>query len=240
MTFYLMGLGLEVHSISAAALEILKTCDKVYLESYTVNFPYEFQELENSLKIPIKKLGRGLVEDESIIKEAKTENVALLVYGDSLSATTHIQLITECKKQGISYKVFHNASILTAVAETGLQIYKFGKTTSMPNWKEHTNKPTSFMKIVKENASINAHTLILTDIDLNFKDSLNQLEESSKIEKVELEKIIAISNVGTKNQLIFYDSLENLKEKDIKMPFCIIIPSKLHFIEEEAIEILKE
>ncbi|MCH7850587.1 MAG: diphthine synthase [Nanoarchaeota archaeon] len=240
MTFYLIGLGLEKDSITVAALEILKTCDKIYLENYTVNFPYELTELENSLKTSITKLNRDGVESEYTVEEAKSKDIALLVYGDALSATTHMHLIIKCKKLGIPFRIFHNTSILTAVAETGLQIYKFGKTTSMPNWKEHINKPTSFMKIIKENLQINAHTLILTDIDLNFKDSISQLIESSKLEKIVLEKTIAISNAGTKNQLILFDTLENLKEKDIKMPFCLIIPSKLHFIEEEAIESLKE
>jgi diphthine synthase len=241
MTFYLIGTGLDKNSISADALEVLKTCDKIYLENYTVNFPYSFEELEKELKIKFSELKRSAVEDESILEEAKTKKVALLVYGDSLSATTHIQLIISCKKQKISYQVFHNSSIIIAIAETGLQLYKFGKTASMPNWKEHTNKPTSFMNYIKDNLSIQAHTLILTDIGLGIKDAISQLEESSLKTKISLpKKIIVISNAGTKKQKIFYNTSKNLSKKDIPMPFCLIIPSELHFIEEEALEELKE
>ena len=96
------------------------------------------------------------------------------------------------------------------------------------------------MNIIKENQEINAHTLILTDINLNFKDALTELKESAEKESTMLEKIIAISNAGTKNQRILYDILGKLEEKDLEMPFWLIVPSKLHFIEEEAIEILKE
>ena len=130
---------------------------------------------------------------------------------------------------------------MIAIAETGLQLYKFGKTASMPNWKEHTNKPTSFMNYIKENESIKAHTIILTDIGLKLENAIDQLEESSKQTKIKLpEKIIVCSNAGTQNQKIFYDTLENIKLQKVSMPFCLIIPSELHFIEEEALNILKQ
>jgi len=117
------------------------------------------------------------------LSKAEKSKIALLVYGDSLSATTHIQLILECKKREIPYKIFHNASIMTTIAETGLSLYKFGKTTSMPNWKEHTNKPTSFMNYIKDNQSISAHSLVLTDIGLEINNAITQLLESSEKEK---------------------------------------------------------
>jgi len=241
MTFYLIGTGMNANSIGADALQILKTCDKVYLENYTVNFPYPIEELEKTYDIKIEELARAKVEDESVLEEAKTSEVALLVYGDSLSATTHTQLILEAKKQKIPYKVFHNASIMTAVAETGLQLYKFGKTASMPNWKEHTNQPTSFMNYIKENQSIKAHTLLLTDIGLEIRGAIAQLTESSEQTKIKVpEKIIACSNAGTENQKIFYDTLNKIQESKVKMPFCLIIPSELNHMEQEAIEELKE
>ena len=240
MTFYLIGLGLNENSISAEALNIMKNCGEVYLESYTVNFPYSLEELEEKLKTKIIKLKREEVENELILKGAKEKDIGLLVYGDALSATTHIQLILACKNQNIKYQIFHNSSIITAIAETGLQVYKFGKTASMPNWKEHTNKPSSFINYIKENQSIKAHTLLLTDIGLKIEESINQLKEVLEKENLNIEKIIAISNAGTKKQKIFYDELKNLKEKNIQMPFCFIIPCELHFLEEEVLEKLKE
>ena len=233
----LIGTGLNANSITAEALQALKSSDKLYLENYTVNFPYPIGELEKSYNVKITELERSKVEDESILNEAESQNISLLVYGDALSATTHIQLILACKKQKVPYKIFHNASIMTAVAETGLQLYKFGKTASMPNWAEHTNKPTSFANYIKQNQSIKAHTLILTDIGLEIEQAITQLQESTKDLP---EKIIAISNAGTPNQKIFYDTPDNLKNKKVKMPFALIIPTELHFIEEEAIEKLTQ
>ncbi|MBU3924265.1 MAG: diphthine synthase [Nanoarchaeota archaeon] len=253
MTFYLIGLGMTENSLTAETLEILKQADKIYLENYTINFPYDIKNLLPNIYNLIP-LSRESVESEEILQEAKQKNIALLVYGDALSATTHIQLILSAKKQNIPYKIFHNASILTTVAETGLQLYKFGKTTSMPNWTEHTNKPTSFANYIKQNQSIQAHTLILTDIGLEIKDAINQLKQSCDTLP---EKIIALSNAGTDNQKIFYDTPDNLAKlnsktdtlkhsntntlqmQNIYLPFCLIIPSNLNHTEKEFLKILK-
>jgi len=236
MTFYLIGLGMNQNSLTAEAQKTISQSDKIYLENYTVNFPYPIKQLEKIYNVKIIKLSRQKVENESILEEAKTKTISLLIYGDSLSATTHTQLILECKKQNIEYQVFHNASILTTIAETGLSLYKFGKTTSMPNWAEHTNKPTSFANYIEQNQSIKAHTLILTDIGLEIKEAITQLKESIPLKQ----KIVAIQKAGTSNQKIFYDTPDNIQNKKVKMPFCLIIPSDLNHIEEEALNILKQ
>jgi len=240
MTFNLIGTGMTQNSLTTEAIETLKTADKIYLENYTVNFPYDKSELEKNYSLEIQELKREQVENESILEEAKTQNIALLIYGDCLSATTHMQLIVSAKQQNIPTKILQNTSIMTTVAQTGLSLYKFGKTTSMPNWQEHTNRPTSFIKYIKENSSINAHTLILTDIGLEIKPAISQLQKSATKENLTLpEKIITIASAGTQNQKISYDTPKNLANKNIEMPFCLIIPDSLSHSEIEAIKILK-
>lgn len=240
MTFYLIGLGLDLNSISCNAKEILKKCDKIYLEGYTVDFPYKIESLKKELDVNLEILERKLVEDEHLLKEAKTQNIALLVYGDSLSATTHTQLIIGCKKKEIDYQIFHNTSILISIAQTGLQLYKFGKISSMPKWQK-SYQPTSFLDYVIENQKINAHSLILIDIGLKFNDSLTQLKEACKLKDFNLEKTIVINNSGLKTQKIYYDSIENLEKiNNIQPPFCLIIPSKMHFLEQEALKFSSE
>jgi len=228
------------NSLPTNAVETLKKSDKIYLENYTVNLPFPKEELEKNYSIKVLELKREQVENESILSDAKSQETSLLVYGDSLSATTHMHLILECKKLEIPYKIYHNASIMISIAETGLSLYKFGKTASMPNWAEHTNKPTSFINYIKQNQSIEAHSLILTDIGLEMSKAISQLQKASKKENFKLpEKIIAVSHAGTTQQKIFYDTPKNLQDKNIPTPFCLIIPTKLHFLEEEALEKLK-
>jgi diphthine synthase len=231
---YLIGLGLNERGISKEGLLALENCKKVYLEEYTVDFPYDTDQLKLGKK-KIIGLNRLDVESNMLIKEAKSINVALLVYGSPLFATTHISLILDAQKEGIRTKVIYSASVLDAVAETGLQPYKFGKITSMPIWGE--NFEPDFMHYVKQNQEINAHSLILVDIGLEFERALIQLRENGTENKIEMEKIALCSGLGTDKQYIFYGTLEQLKKlRGVPKPFCFVIPEDMHFVEKEAIE----
>jgi diphthine synthase len=229
-------LGLNVDGISVYGMEILKRCKRVYLENYTVDFPYSSGELENFLEKKIIPADRTLVEGLSIVDEASKIDVALLVYGSPLTATTHITLVDECKKSGIRCKVINNASILDGIASTGLQLYKFGKIASMPAWKKNF-EPDSFMEIVKQNQSIDAHSLILCDIGLEFQDAMKQLEIARKNQGVKIKKMLLCQAIGTKRQKIAYGEMSELKkDKGVQNPFCLIIPGNLHFLEKEFLE----
>ena len=228
---YLIGLGLNVEGISKLGLQVIKRCKKIYLESYTVEFPYSIEELRKVFGKKIISINREFIESMNFVDEAKKIDIALLVYGSPLIATTHISLIQEAKKKKINFKIIHNASILDAISETGLQIYKFGKIASLPEFEAD-----SFMKVVQDNQSINAHSLILIDIGLSSRDSLEKLEKACKKYKTKLDKILVCSRLGTKNSKIFYDKIKTLKKKKIQEPYCFIIPSKLHFIEKEILE----
>jgi len=228
---YLIGLGLNEKGISQEGAEAIKKCKKAYIENYTVEFPYDIKELERQFKgKKFIRADREIVEKElhKIIDEARKIDVALLVYGSPLTATTHITLIQEAKKKKIKVRVLHNASVLDAVAETGLQLYKFGKTASMPNFKAD-----SYTEIIKKNLSIKAHTLILIDIGMKFEDSLKRLEKDLENKGINLKKIIACSILGNEGSKIYYGKIEELKNKKVKAPFCIIVPGELHFTEEE-------
>jgi len=237
---YLIGIGLNEKGISLEGTEAVAKCKKVYLEGYTVDFPYGKELLEKSLGRSIEALGRTDVESERLVKEAKKEDIALLVYGCPLFATTHATLLMDCKKAKVETRVIYSASVFDAVAETGLQLYKFGKITSMPRWAKNFT-PDSFMDIVKENQSINAHSLILIDIGLGIIDALHELIVSAKNKKIKLGKIIVCSCLGTNDSKIYYKTSDELKalvegEEEIELPFCIIIPGELHFMEKEALE----
>lgn len=233
---YLIGLGLNSKGISQQGLESMNKCKKVYLESYTVDFPYSVGELTEVLQKKIILADREKVESLEIVDEAKKKNVALLVYGSPLTATTHISLIQEAKNCGVKYKVIYNASVLDAVAGTGLQIYKFGKIASMPAWKKNY-EPDSFMKIVQQNMSQEAHSLILIDIGLDFQNALEQLEKSAENYRIKLNKLIVCQALGTKHSKIFYKNIFEFKEfTGVRKPYCIILPSKLHFVEKDFLE----
>lgn len=236
--FYLVGLGLDLEGISKEAFEICRKADKIYLENYTAEFPYPVEKIAEVVENKIIPLTRIMVESESFIEEAKEKDIILLVYGNPLLATTHISLLLKCKKEGIEYRVLHNASIFDAIGETGLQICKFGKTASMPKWQENF-KPKSFISLIKFNQTIKAHTLILVDIGLTFPGALRQLGKACR-NKTKLEKIIVCSQLGTKEGKVYYASANELFGAEVYAPFCFIIPTELHFLEKEFLESIKE
>ena len=233
---YIIGLGLNRDGISKFGLVAAKKCKKIYLENYTVDFPYTKHQLEEVIGKKIVDANREFVENLEILEKADKCDVALLVYGSPLTATTHITLLQEAKKSGIRTKIIYNASIFDAIAEKGLQLYKFGKIASMPAWKKNY-EPTSFMKIVQENQSSKAHSLVLIDIGLEFLDALNQLEKAAKEYKIKLNKLVLCQVLGTSNRKISYKTIEEFKEfSGVRKPYCLIIPSKLHFLEKEFLE----
>jgi diphthine synthase len=232
---YLIGLGLNENGISLEGISALKKCEKIYLENYTVDFPYSFAELEKTIKKKIISLNRDEVESDRIVLEAKKENVALLIYGSPLTATTHITIIEDAKKQKVKSQIIYGTSIFDAIAETGLQIYKFGKIASIPRWQKNFT-PNSFIEIVKDNKKINAHSLLLIDIGLDLKDALEELEKSAKEMDLKIEKILVCSRLGTDDRKIIYDEIKDLKNKIVKKPYCLIIPGKLHIVEEEVLK----
>lgn len=236
---YIIGLGLNHWGISKQGLEIAKRAKKVYLENYTVELPYSEKAIEELVGKKIHLADRDFVESFEIVDEARKADVALLVYGSPLTATTHISLLEEAKKSRVKAKVIYAGSVLDAVGETGLQLYKFGKIASMPKWQK-SFAPESFVETVKHNLSMKAHSLILIDIGLGFQEALEQLEQASDSNGLNLKELVICQRLGTERQKIFYTDISQARELEVEAPFCFIIPSKLHFVESEFLEEFKK
>lgn len=237
---YIIGIGLDKKDLTLKAVEAIKKCKKVYLETYTSILPYKTKELEKIVKKKILEAGREQIENKTceFLSEAKKSDVALLVPGDPLAATTHVNLLLEAKKLNLKVRVIHAPSILTAIAETGLQLYKFGKTTSIPKWQPNY-EPESFYDIIIENLKIQAHTLLLLDIGLTVSEALSYIRKiSEKMNDSLKEKIfIVCSEVGTEKFSFKVGKIDELLKKEFKLPACIILPSSLHFLEAEILGI---
>ena len=115
---YLIGLGLNEKGISLEGIEIIKKCNKIYLENYTVDFPYSVKTLEKVIGKKIISLARVEVESERLVNESKKENVCLLIYGCPLFATTHISILMDCLKNKVEYRIIYSASVFDAISES--------------------------------------------------------------------------------------------------------------------------
>jgi len=241
---YLIGLGLSWGDLSLKALEAIHDCDEIYLEDYTSVSDFSVEQLSRLIGKKVISLDRKKTEEEMpFLKNAHVKNVALLVYGDALSATTHFEILQIAKKKKIEINVIHASSIFTAVAETGLSLYKFGKTASIPI-PEKGFAPESFFDILVENQKIDAHTLFLLDLKPQEKhfltipqavDTLLDINTKRK-EKIFTEKTFCIgcARLGTENAIIKSGTAAELHDADFgNPPFCLIVPSGLNHKEEE-------
>ena len=168
MTLYLIGIGLgDEKDITLKGLEIIKRCGKVWLESYTSVLGCSKAELERLYGRAVDLADRDLVEKDSdrLLETAKSGDTALLVVGDPMSATTHVDLMLRARKAGIAVEVVHNASVMTAVGVVGLELYKYGKTTSIV-FPDEKMPVEAHYDAVKENLSRGLHTLCLLDIKM--------------------------------------------------------------------------
>ncbi|CAE7655631.1 unnamed protein product, partial [Symbiodinium microadriaticum] len=169
---YLIGLGLgDEKDITVRGLEIVKKCDAVFLEYYTSVLGTDVKKLEEFYGVHVTLADRYMVESEaeSIYERAVNEDIAFLVVGDSLCATTHTDLMIRARAIGVQVEVVHNASAMGAAAACGLQLYQFGYTVSIPLF-EGEWRPDSFYSRIGYNKLGGMHTLCLLDIKMKEPD----------------------------------------------------------------------
>ncbi|TQN71307.1 Diphthine methyl ester synthase [Colletotrichum shisoi] len=179
---YLVGLGLSDETdITVKGLEVVKKASRVYLEAYTSILLVDKAVLESYYGRDIVVADREMVESNSdeILRDAQTEDVAFCVVGDPFGATTHTDLVLRARELGIPVRTVPNASIMSGIGATGLQLYNFGQTVSMVFFTE-TWKPASFYDRIKENRNVGLHTLVLLDIKVK-EQSLEDMARGRRV-----------------------------------------------------------
>jgi len=239
---YIIGLGVgDELDMTLKGIEFCRKSEQVFMELYTAKWQGSVSRLEEIIGKKIRKLVRSDMEEDSmkIVKKAKKENIAILVAGDPLSATTHMNMVMEARKEKVGVKVVHSSSILTAVAETGLSLYNFGKTVTVVR-PQKGYAPDSFYDSAVENKDMGLHTLLLLDIDMDTKDGLDillKIEEKKKKNLISLKKDVLIANrLGTESGSIIHGSVSLLLKKNLEPPAVIIIPGNMQFFEEEFLQ----
>jgi len=247
----LIGMGLhDEKGLTLRGLDAAKNADAIYAELYTSIMPgLSIDRLQHLLGKEVKILARKDLEEDAesaILSKARQARVALLTPGDPMSATTHIGLLLSAKKLGIPTTVIHSASILTAVAgATGLEIYKFGRTVTIPSPKT-SPLPESVYEFINSNKKIGLHTLALLDLEqggLTVPEALRVLFKLEAVKKAGLVTedtlIIVLARVEAPDSVVRADRAGSLLKWDFGgPPWSIVLPSKLHFVEAEALQLL--
>ncbi len=249
--FYLIGTGISGwDDIPLKGLELCKNSDEIYLERYTsIISDSNVRKLSEIIGKPILELSRDELESHFegvILEKAKNANVALLIIGDPLTATTHIEFLKACKDASVKYEVVHASSIHSSVCETGLHVYKFGRSCSIP-YPEINYTPTSYFDIIEYNHKNDSHTIVFLDIRkkeekyMSVNEGLKILLNVSKERNGffnESTEVIGIARLGFKDQIIKYGTVKELISFDFgPNPHIIIIPS-LGAIEKDYVQAL--
>ncbi|KAG2415139.1 diphthine synthase [Aspergillus terreus] len=261
---YLVGLGLaDETDITVKGLEVVKKAERVYLEAYTSILLVDKEKLEAFYGRPVIVADRELVESGSddILAGADKTDVAFLVVGDPFGATTHTDLVLRARELGIESKVIPNASIMSGIGCTGLQLYNFGQTVSMVFFTENW-KPSSYYDRVKENVQLGLHTLVLVDIKVK-EPSLESMARgrivyepprfmtvaqctSQMLETEEERKegvygpdslAVGAARVGAADQKLVAGTLKELSEVDMGPPLhsVVLLGKKAHDLERDYI-----
>lgn len=225
----MVGLGLDNGEITQKGIDAIESSDKVYAEFYTNTETVDIDEIQKKTSTRIEKLPRSKVEREDIITEsAKEEDTAFLVSGDPLTATTHFDIKHRLEKEGVEVEVVHGPSIFTSVAETGLNIYKLGRTVTLPEESE----PESVTKYISMNQDMGLHTLVLLDIDYSAGSALEKLVDMEP--ELEEERFVVLERANLESMSISVGSYGKLSEQDFgETPHCIIVLGETDHKEEE-------
>ena len=256
MVLYLIGLGLcNEKDITIRGLEYIKESDFIYMEYYTSILGIDSSKLEEFYGKKIILADREMIEidfDKEILEKAKTNKVSLLVVGDPLSATTHIDLYLRCMHEGVKVEIVNNASILNSIGITGLSLYRFGETVSIPFFTEKW-RPYSFYDKICVNYKNNLHTLVLLDIKvkeiseenlakgkkiyekprfMTVNQALEELLEASEKSEVIPENKGLINNdnlcygvarIGSDTQIIIAGKIKDVIKRDFGKPLHSIV-----------------
>ena len=244
-----IGLGLHDGSdISLKGLNAIKQCDDVFAEFYTAKLTgTDVKTLEKVIGHSIWVLTRTEVEQGNIIIEAAQKGrVAFLCAGDPMFATTHVDLMLRARHNSVRTVIIHGPSISTSAPSLlGLQHYKFGRTVTVVFPKENYS-PESYYDQIADNQRAGLHTLVLLDIDADHDRLMTANEAMAQLQAIEKKSkkgvikpktlICVVGRAGSDDPMVKAGYFKDMVKADFGPPHhSIVIPSKLHFMEAEAL-----
>ncbi len=249
---FFIGMGLSgFKSCSLETLDLLKEADTIFIEKYT-NFvlgeiPQLFKQVEHKFKIVTREDLED--RDQEFLENIRNKFSILLVPGDPFIATTHNSLRLIAIEKGFKCRIIHNTSIISAAASaSGLSSYRFGRTVTCPFPDNASEFP---YEIIRRNKQIEAHTLVLLDINTSEREFLSindAIEILLELEKKKQEKLISnslmigLAQIGYDGEVITFGSIDEVKMiswRDLGPPQVLIVcADSLLEYEEETLQVL--
>lgn len=231
---YLVGMGLRgIKSLTIEGEAIIRGCEEVMLEGYTSIAPAStLEDLEDHFGKPFRYILRSDLENSlDLLKSASEKDIAIVITGDALSATTHNQIRLEMKHLGIPVEIIENSSILTeAVSRTGLFHYRVGPPISLPFVLQNF-MPRSVLDKIRKNIENRFHSLLLLDLESGrpmtpseASTSLLNLEERYGVGAISPDSdVVLVSSLHMKGERIIRSKLYQLKKLHLGFGPCTLI-----------------
>lgn len=242
-----IGLGLfDERDVTLRGLEVAESCDRLFAEFFTSNLRGTSPEALTKLYgRRVEVLSRAEVEEsDTLVEAAREARVGLLVPGDPMAATTHVALRLRAHQAGIPTRVVAGVSALTAAAGAlGLQVYKFGRTTSLP-FPAPGFAPRSPYATVAANRRAGLHTLVILDLQedhyMTAVEGIAYLLEAEGQEGLgvfrEEDVVCVVGRLGGAEPHLRADRVRVLRQEEHGPPLhTLVVPGPLHFLEGEAL-----
>ena len=255
----LIGLGPgDLGLMTKHAIDAAQDADFRFLEGYTATLPSDQESRLTEFLGEWTMMMRPDVENpKKLLDLAERSSVALLVVGDPMHATTHIDLLLRAKDRGIPTLVIPGISATSlAVTRSGLQSYRFGRQITLP-YSYGDYLPTSPLALLFNNLSNNLHTLVLLDLDptgMGVKTPVpmspgqaveilvrmhERMDDNASLPSdtaiLELEAIL-LSDLGTPDQSLYSGSLKDIARVQSGRIHCMIMPAGMDEMERAAFE----
>ncbi len=255
---WLIGLGPgNLDYMSKAAIDVGKACSHRFLEGYTAILPSDQEVRLESFIGNWERIMRPQVENpKELLKLAKEVPVALLIVGDPMQATTHVDLEARCDESGINFNVIPGITATAlAVSLSGLQSYRFGRQVTIP-YSYGNYLPSSPLEMIYRNYENNLHTLVLLDLDptgmgVEKPTPMSPIDAFRILQKMEekMEEVgnnlspqvkdldgVLLTDISLDSQKIIAGNLSEITECNDGWIHCLIIPTKMNQNEIDAFE----
>ncbi|MDP2666136.1 MAG: diphthine synthase [Candidatus Diapherotrites archaeon] len=247
--FSLIGLGLNPRQLTLEALHAIQASDSAWVEGYTSMYAEgNLEGLEGIVHRKLSPIGRSDIEEgmKGFLSRAQQNHIALLVYGNPLTATTHISLIQECVRQRIPYQVIPGVSVFDYRGVCGLDEYKFGRTTTFV-FPEEGHEPLSPFDIIVKNKSMGLHTHCLFDLHpekqrmMRVDEAISFILKAGEARRVVVHEWVGVGlgGMGSPNPEIRAARLGELQKQNWeKFPQSLIVCGDMNAHERDALRAL--
>ena len=238
-----VGLGLyDERSVTLEGRDAIRAADRVVVERYTSRLAgTTIEDLAAFHGVDVEVRDREGVEVDpgTVLDAADGGEVAFLVAGDPMVATTHVDLRLRAHDLGVETRLVHGTSAATAAAGlTGLQQYRFGQATTLPfPGSRGPEVPPSVLEVLDANADRGLHTLVFLDLEVAEDRYLTADAAAGLLAEHRGDGLaVAVARAGSPEPVVAADRCSALAERAFGDPLhLLVVPGDLHDLEAEAL-----